>query len=224
VSLPVRVLVVNDQDLVRGGLVAILGTADFIDVVGQASDGRAAVRQTIEVDPDVVLMDIEMPGGDGLTATRQIVARCPRTKVLVLTTFDLDDYLYEALRAGASGFLLKTTAPARLAASVKACAEGETLLSPSMTRRLIETYVNRPPARAEPAVCPELAMLTSRELDVLVAVASGKSNAEVGAQLFLGEATVKTHVSHILGKLGLRDRVQAVVLAYEIGLVVPNSE
>jgi len=223
-SVPVRVLVVDDQDLVRGGLVAILGAADFIDVVGQAPDGRVAVRRTIELDPDVVLMDIEMPGGDGLTATRQIVARCPRTKVLVLTTFDLDDYLYEALRAGASGFLLKTTAPARLAASVRACAEGETLLSPSMTRRLIETYVNRPPVRAEPAVCPELAMLTSRELDVLVAVASGKSNAEVGAQLFLGEATVKTHVSHILGKLGLRDRVQAVVLAYEIGLVVPNSD
>jgi DNA-binding NarL/FixJ family response regulator len=142
----------------------------------------------------------------------------------VLTTFDLDEYIYQALRAGASGFLLKTTAPSRLAGAVKACADGETLLSPGITRRLVETFVHRPPRQTDPTVCPGLKLLTSRELDVMTAVATGKSNGEVGAELFLSEATVKTHVSHILAKLGLRDRVQAVVLAYETGLVVPAGE
>jgi DNA-binding NarL/FixJ family response regulator len=163
---PVRVLLADDQDLVRAGLAAILGAAGFVEVVGQAADGPVAVRQAAEPAPDVVLMDIEMPGGDGLTATRRILDRRPKTKVLVLTTFDLDEYIYQALRAGASGFLLKTTAPARLAEGIKSCAEGETLLSPGITRRLIETYVHRP--RSDRAACSALKALTSREVDILI--------------------------------------------------------
>jgi DNA-binding NarL/FixJ family response regulator len=217
---PVRVLLVDDQDLVRGGLAAILGADPSVQVVGQAASGPDAVNRTVELSPDVVLMDIEMPGGDGLSATAEIVARCPAVKVLMLTTFDLDEYVYQALRAGASGFLLKTTAPAQLAHAVHACYDGETLLSPSVTRRLVESYVRREPTTD----APSLAMLTTRELDVLREVATGKSNAEIGASLFLSEATVKTHLTHILAKLNLRDRVQAVVLAYECGIVVPRND
>src|SRR3712207_2151169 len=164
-------------------------------------------------------MDVEMPGGDGLTATRQVLERCPGTRVLVLTTFDLDEYVLEALRAGASGFLLKTTPAAGLVAAVHACAAGETQLSPAVTRRVVESYVRRPVSLLEGAVPSSLAGLTDRELEVLRAMARGLSNAEIGRELFMAETTVKTHVTRILAKLGLRDRVQAVITAYETGLV-----
>jgi DNA-binding NarL/FixJ family response regulator len=215
----VRVLVVDDHDLLRGGLTAILGAAAGVEVVGEASDGPSAVRAARDLAPDVVLMDVEMAGGDGLTATAEIVARCPGTRVLMLTMFDLDDYVFQALKAGASGFLLKTTPPEALADAVRACAAGETLLAPSVTRRLVETFVRRPPAREPAQLLPALAELTPRELEVLRAMARGLSNAEIGTQLYMAEATVKTHVTRILTKLNLRDRVQAVVLAYETGLV-----
>jgi DNA-binding NarL/FixJ family response regulator len=216
----VTVLVVDDQDLVRGGLAAILRASD-IDVVGEAADGPEAVQLAARLRPDVVLMDIEMPDGDGLTATRDILATHPDVRVLILTTFDLDEYIYQALRIGASGFLLKTTAPARLADAVRACAAGEPLLSPTVTRQLIETYISSPPASAVDD--RRLACLSRRELDVLRAMAGGRSNAEIGTAMHLSEATVKTHVTHIFAKLGLRDRVQAVVLVYEVGLVVPGG-
>lgn len=221
---PIRVLVVDDQDLIRGGLAAILSAVDFIDVVGEAADGPAAVTAAVATSADVVLMDIEMPGGDGLTATRDVLARCPNTKVLVLTTFDLDEYVYQALRAGASGFLLKTTAPTELANAIRSCAAGETLLASTVTKRLIENFVRRPPVPEDRGVPEALKRLTPRELDVLRAIAHGKSNSEVGTELYLSEPTVKTHVTHILAKLGLRDRVQAVVLAYEVGLIEPRTQ
>ena len=216
---PVRVVIADDHDLLRDGVTAILGADPDIEVVGEASSGPSAVAATAALAPDVVLMDVEMPGGDGLTATRQILDRFPGTRVLVLTTFDLDEYVLEALRAGASGFLLKTTPAAALVSAVRACAAGETLLAPSVTRRLVETYVRQPAAPAEGAVPPGMAELTERELDVLRALARGLSNVEIGRELYLAETTVKTHVTHILAKLGLRDRVQAVILAYESGLV-----
>ncbi len=215
---PVRVVIADDHDLLRDGVTAILGADPGIEVVGEASSGPSAVAAAAALAPDVVLMDIEMPGGDGLTATRQILERCARTRVLVLTTFDLDEYVLEALRAGASGFLLKTTPSAALVAAVRACAAGEMLLAPSVTRRLVETYVRQPAPAPEGAVPPRLAELTERELEVLRALARGRSNAEIGRDLFLAETTVKTHVTHILAKLGLRDRVQAVIVAYETGL------
>ncbi|MGA8209178.1 MAG: response regulator transcription factor [Nocardioidaceae bacterium] len=213
---PVRVLLVDDHDLVRGGMAAILRADPGIRVVAEAANGPQAVHETVQHTPDIVLMDIEMPGGDGITATAEIVATCPSTKVLILTTFDLDEYVYQALRAGASGFLLKTTPPAELARAIHACSEGETLLSPSVTRRLVETFVAQRPSRPSPA----LDTLTAREIDILREVATGKSNAEIAAALYLGEGTVKTHLTHILAKLDLRDRVQAVVIAYETGLVI----
>jgi DNA-binding NarL/FixJ family response regulator len=220
---PIRVLLVDDQDLVRGGLAAILSADHAIDVIGQASDGPSAVAMADTLAPDVGLMDIEMPGGDGIQATKDILDACPGTRVLMLTTFDLDEYVYQALRAGASGFLLKTTPPAHLANAVRACAQGETLLSPSVTRQLIETFVQRPELGPAHASVPRLRALTAREVEVLTAVAAGKSNAEIGRGLFLSEATIKTHISHILAKLELRDRVQAVVFAYEAGLVLPRK-
>jgi DNA-binding NarL/FixJ family response regulator len=219
----VRVMPVDDQDLVRGGLAAILSADETIDVIGQAADGPTAVEMAGRLSPDVVLMDIEMPGGDGILATDRILATCPTTRVLMLTTFDLDEYVYQALRAGASGFLLKTTPPAQLSNAVRACAQGETLLAPSVTRQLIETFVQRPLPTTHRTGIHQLGSLTPREVDILIAVAGGKSNAEISSELFLSEATVKTHITHILAKLGLRDRVQAVVLAYEAGLVVPSS-
>jgi DNA-binding NarL/FixJ family response regulator len=215
---PVRVLLVDDHDLLRGGLSAILGVAEGIEVVGQASDGPTAVTLAHDLTPDVVLMDVEMPGGDGLSASRQILTRCPATRVLILTMFDLDEYVFQALRAGASGFLLKTTPPAQLVGAVRACAAGETLLAPSVTRRLIETFIRRAPPATGSALPPQVKRLTPRELEVLKAMARGLSNAEIGHELHLAETTVKTHVTRILAKLGLRDRVQAVVVAFEIGL------
>ncbi|MFD2093019.1 response regulator [Blastococcus deserti] len=217
-SPPVRVVIADDHDLLRDGVTAILDADPGIQVVGEASSGPSAVAAAAALSPDVVLMDVEMPGGDGLTATRQILERCPRTRVLVLTTFDLDEYVVDALRAGASGFLLKTTPAASLVSAVRACAAGEMLLAPSVTRRLVETYVRQPALPAD-AVPPALSGLTERELDVLRALARGLSNAEIGRDLYLAETTVKTHVTHVLAKLGLRDRVQAVILAYETGLV-----
>jgi DNA-binding NarL/FixJ family response regulator len=215
----IRVLLVDDHDLVRGGLSAILDAAAGIEVVGEAASGPAAVASARELQPDVVLMDVEMPGGDGLTATRAILAADPRVRVLILTMFDLDEYVFQALRSGASGFLLKTTPPAKLVDAVNACAAGETLLAPSVTRRLVDAYIQRPPSPPGDDLPAMLRQLTPREIDVLKAIARGLSNAEIGAELFLAEPTVKTHVTRILAKLGLRDRVQAVVLAYETGLV-----
>jgi DNA-binding NarL/FixJ family response regulator len=216
----IRTLVVDDQALVRGGLRAMLEAQDDIDVVGEAGDGAEAVEQALLRRPDVVLMDIRMPRMDGIEATRRLSAATHPPRVLILTTFDVDEYVYEAMRAGAAGFLLKDTAPARLADGVRTVAAGEALLAPTVTRRLIEHYVRRP-APAEDG--ERFAELTARELDILRHVARGLSNREIAGLLFLSEATVKTHVTRILGKLGLRGRVQAVVLAYESGLVEPGS-
>jgi DNA-binding NarL/FixJ family response regulator len=218
---PIRVLVVDDQELVRSGFCVILDAADGITVVGEAANGEAAVSQAAAHGPDVVLMDIRMPGMDGLEATR-LITRDPAAapKVVMLTTFDLDEYVYEALRAGASGFLLKDSPRHDLIAAVRAAAAGDALLAPSVTRRLIEAFARRPP---ETSPAPSrLASLTARERDVLL-LARGRSNAEIAVGLFVSEATVKTHVGNLLAKLGLRDRVQAVILAYETGIVVPGA-
>jgi DNA-binding NarL/FixJ family response regulator len=216
------VLVVDDQALVREGLRLVLEAEPDLEVVGEAGDGDAAVREALRLRPDVVLMDVRMPGTDGLTATRRLLGGTgPAPKVLVLTTFDLDEYVYEALRAGASGFLLKSAPRRHLVHAVRSVAEGDALLDPSLTRRLVEDFVHRPPPDAgRPAA---LRGLTDREVEVLSLVAQGLSNAEIAARLVLGETTVKTHVGSVFAKLGLRDRVQAVVLAYECGLVRPGG-
>ncbi len=217
----VRVLIADDQQLIRAGFRLILSTQPGIDVVGEASNGADAVAMTLELHPDVVLMDIRMPGIDGIEATRQILAApsLAPTRVLMLTTFDMDEYVYDALQAGASGFLLKDVPPEQLAAGVKMVSEGDALLSPSITRRLIEQFVV--PRSAAPSL-PTLAELSPREMEVFALLASGMSNREIAADLIVGETTVKTHVSRILTKLGARDRVQAVVLAYEHGVVIPG--
>jgi len=216
----IRVLVADDQALVRGGFRMILDAQPDIEVVGEAEDGREAVRLTKELRPDVVLMDIRMPNLDGLEATRQVAAEPNAPRVLVLTTFDADEYVYAAMRGGASGFLLKDVSPERLAEAVRTTAAGETLLAQSVTLRLVERFVRRPPAQGPR---DELAALTEREVEVLRLIGCGLSNAEIAERLFVSGATVKTHITHILAKLSLRDRVQAVILAYETGLVEPGT-
>jgi DNA-binding NarL/FixJ family response regulator len=217
----IRVLIADDQALVRGGFRMILGAQRDIDVVGEAGDGREALELARELRPDVVLMDIRMPELDGLEATRRLLADDGMTRVLVLTTFGENEYVYEAMKCGASGFLLKDISPEQLAAAVRVAARGEALLAPAITRRLIEEFVRRPlPGSGPPAALRDL---TERELEILTLVARGLSNSEIAATLFLSEATVKTHITHVLAKLGLRDRVQAVVLAYECGLVQPGE-
>jgi len=215
----VRVLIADDQSLVRAGFRLVLENHDDIEVVGEASNGHEAVHGASRLQPDVVLMDIRMPELDGIAATARITERHP-ARVLVLTTYDLDEYVYDALQAGASGFLLKDTPPEQLAGGIRAVAAGEALLAPTVTRRLIEEFSRAGAARRVRP--PELDELTPRELEVLRLLARGMSNAEIAAHFVLGETTVKTHVAHVLNKLGLRDRVQAVVLAYESGLVTPG--
>jgi DNA-binding NarL/FixJ family response regulator len=218
----IRVVVADDQALVRGGFRLILQTQPDIEVVGEAADGREAVARTQEQRPDVVLMDIRMPGMDGLEATRRLMTTQNPPRVLMLTTFDLDEYVYDALRAGASGFLLKDVRPEQLADAVRAVAAGDTLLAPAITRRLVEQYLRRPPPGARTPL--GLGELTDRELDVLRLVARGRSNQQIAGTLFLSESTVKTHLTHLFAKLGLRDRAQAVVLAYESGLIQPGDD
>lgn len=212
-----RVLLADDQDLVRAGFRVILGMEDDIEVAGEAGDGLAAVDLAVRLRPDVVLMDVQMPGIDGLEATRRVLAAV-ETRVVILTTFDREDYLFEALRVGASGFLLKNASPEDLVDAVRVVARGDALLSPEVTRRVIERFS----AGSLPAHRPS--ELTDREFEVLVQLARGASNSEIAGALFLGEATVKTHVSRVLAKLGLRDRTHAVVFAYERGIVAPGAE
>jgi DNA-binding NarL/FixJ family response regulator len=217
----IRILLVDDQELVRAGFRMILDAEPELEIVAEAADGLEALEVADRHTIDVALMDIRMPNLDGIEATRRLLERSPETRVLMLTTFDLNEYVYAALRAGASGFLLKDSPPEKLVEAIRVVADGDALLAPSITRRVIEEYVSRPLAGQQlPA---ELGELTSRELEVLRLVARGLSNAEIAGQLFLGETTVKTHVAHVLQKLRLRDRVQAVVLAYESGLVQPSA-
>ena len=218
----IRVLLVDDQEMVRAGFRMILGTEDDLDVVGEAADGEKAVWETERLQPDVVLMDVQMPVLDGIAATRRIMGSeaASAARVLILTTFERDDYIWEALQAGASGFLLKNASPEELIHAVRVVASGDALLAPSVTRRLIADMV-RP--RVRPELTAQLATLTERELEVLRGMAAGLSNAEVAQRLIVGEATVKTHVSRVLLKLNLRDRVQAAAFAYESGLVQPGA-
>jgi DNA-binding NarL/FixJ family response regulator len=217
------VLIVDDQALVRAGFRMILESEAEIEIVGEAGDGAEALTAVRELRPDVVLMDIRMPNLDGLEATRRIAADSAGTRVLMLTTFDLDEYVYEALRAGASGFMLKDTPPEQLVAAIHVVAAGDALLSPTITKRVIEEFIRRPPSTLPPERPKALDDLTARELEVLGFMARGLSNAEIAKDLFVSETTVKTHVARILMKLNLRDRVQAVVFAYETGLVQPGS-
>jgi DNA-binding NarL/FixJ family response regulator len=218
----IRVLIADDHALLRNGLRGILDAQEDIEVVGEAEHGAQAVDEAVRLRPDLVIMDIRMPRLDGIEATKRLTAHGEKApKVLVLTTFDLDEYVYEALRAGAGGFMLKDAPPRQLVEAVRTVAGGESLLAPAITKRLIERYVSRPPADAVKR--EQFAELTERELEVLRLLTRGLSNVEIGQQLFLSEATVKTHVTRVLGKLGVRDRVQAVVLAYESGLIQPGQ-
>ncbi|WP_219466570.1 response regulator [Nonomuraea rhizosphaerae] len=223
----IRVLLVDDQPLLRTGFRLILEAEPDITVVGQAGDGKDAQEQTRALLPDVVLMDIRMPGVDGIEATRRIVREAAPTahvpKVLVLTTFDLDEYIVEALRSGASGFLLKDVPPDELVQAIRVVAAGDAIVAPSVTRRLLDRFATRLPSAYEQATPARLDRLTERELEVLRLIAKGMSNAEIAAKLVVSETTVKTHVGNVLTKLGLRDRVQAVVLAYETGLITPGA-
>jgi DNA-binding NarL/FixJ family response regulator len=218
--LTIRLVIADDQELVRTGFRVILNAEPDLDVVGEAKDGREAIDAIRSLAPDVVLMDIRMPNLDGIEATKRIAAETNAPRILILTTFDLDEYVYDALRAGASGFLLKDAGADELIHAVRVVAAGEALLSPSITRRLIEDYARRPARREQPAA---FADLTPRELEVLRLLARGISNAEIAGELVLGDATVKTHVARIFSKLDLHDRAQAVVLAYETGLVQPGA-
>jgi DNA-binding NarL/FixJ family response regulator len=214
-----RVLIVDDQELVRTGLRMIVSAEDDLEVVGEADDGQAAIREALLLEPDVVLMDIQMPGTDGIAATREIVRDVPGTRVVMLTTFDRSQLVYDALVAGASGFLLKDLPREQLVGGIRAAARGEELLAPRITRRLIEEFTRG--ARQGPPSWYD--QLTQRESEVLVQVALGRSNAEIAQQLYVSIETVKTHVARVLAKLGARDRVQAVVIAYESGLVRPGE-
>ena len=217
----VRVVLVDDEAMVRVGLRMVLTAETDIEVVGEAADGGAAVDVVEATEPDVVLMDVRMPDVDGIEGARRVLARCPGVKVVVLTTFDEDEYVEAALRAGASGFLLKVAPPERLIDAVRTVAAGGGLLDPGVTRRVIESFAATPPLRTRRA--ETLDALTERERDVLRLIGRGLSNSEIAAELYLGETTVKTHVSNVLAKLGLRDRVQAVVAAYETGHVRPGE-
>jgi DNA-binding NarL/FixJ family response regulator len=218
----IRVALVDDQAMVRAGLARILSPEDGFDVVAECADGRQAVEELPRLRPDVILMDVRMPNVDGVEATRRLVEGGSRARILILTTFDLDEYVYDALRAGASGFLLKDVQPAQLVDAIRVVAAGEALLAPSVTRRLLDRFADALPGEeAKPP--PALESLTERELEVLKLLAGGLSNAELAEQLFLSETTVKSHISSVLRKLDLRDRVQAVVLAYEAGLVRPGA-
>ena len=219
----VRVLIVDDQALVRAGFRMILESEPDIEIVGEAADGLEAVEAARALKPDVVLMDIRMPNLDGLEATRRMLDNGDGPRVLMLTTFDLDEYVYEALRAGASGFMLKDTPPEQLVSAIHMIASGDALLSPTITKRVIEEFVRRPPSTIATAPSPLVAELTAREFEVLGFMARGLSNAEIAKDLFVSETTVKTHVARILMKLDLRDRVQAVVFAYETGIVQPGT-
>jgi DNA-binding NarL/FixJ family response regulator len=218
---PLRVLIVDDDDLMRAGLRAVLSSDETVEVIGEAADGREAVEHTQRLRPDVVLMDVRMPAMDGIAATREICAAAPAARILMLTTFSDDDYVFGALTAGASGFLLKRTRPEQLIAAIHTIAAGESLLSPSVTRTVIDRMARQP--EPDPAATRRLPALTPRERDVLDLVARGLSNAEIATALVVEESTVKTHVKRILAKLELRDRVQAVILAYETGLVRPGE-
>ena len=216
----IRVLLCDDQSLVRSGFRMIIEARPDLEVAGEAEDGLQAIQLARHTEPDVILMDVRMPNLDGIEATRQIVANGSRARILVLTTYDADEYVYAAIQAGASGFLLKDAQPAQLAEAIQVIAAGDALLAPSVTRRLLAQFAQALPAgRATP---PALSELTARETEVLRLLASGLSNAELAQRLFVSEATVKSHVSSLLRKLGLRDRVQAVILAYDAGLVTPQ--
>jgi DNA-binding NarL/FixJ family response regulator len=218
---PIRVVLVDDDALMRAGLATILSSDDAIEVAGEAADGRVALDRVRELRPDVVLMDVRMPDLDGIAATREIVARAPDARVVILTTFEDDDYIFGALTAGASGFLLKRTSPELLIDAIKAVAAGDSLLSPSVTRRVIDRMAALPSGEA--VLDRRLERLTAREREVLEQLARGLSNAEIAGELVIEESTVKTHVKRILMKLGLRDRVQAVIFAYESGLTRPGA-
>jgi len=211
---PVRVLLVDDDDLMRAGLRAVLRSDPAVEVVGEAANGRSAVTAARTHRPDVVLMDVRMPDLDGIAATREVLGVSPEIRVVILTTFEQDDYIFGALSAGASGFLLKRTSPEELLAAIRTVAAGDALLSPAVTKRVIAQFTRIP----HPTAPKELDELSARERDVLRLMARGLSNAEIGKELFIGETTVKTHVTHVLQKLGLRDRVQAVVLAHQSGI------
>jgi DNA-binding NarL/FixJ family response regulator len=224
---PIRVLLVDDQALLRMGFRLVLDAEEDVVVVGEAGDGESGVRQALALRPDVVLMDVRMPGVNGIEATQRLVTAAPASRVLILTTFDLDEYAFAALRAGASGFLLKDARPAELVAAIRAVATGDAVVSPRVTRRMLEMFAGDLPAPGAPdpgsgELDARLRSLTARELETLRAVAEGLSNAEIAARFVLSEATVKTHVGRVLAKLDVRDRVQAVVLAYESGLVRPG--
>ena len=219
----IRVLLVDDQDLVRAGFAMVLGSQPDLTVAGEAADGAAAIRLAREVPADVMVMDVRMPGLDGVAATREICQAAERPRVLILTTFDLDEYAFAALRAGASGFLLKSAPPEELLYAIRRIHDGDSVVAPSTTRRLIGRFLPHLPSTEGVPDHKGLAELTVREREVLTEVGSGLSNAEIAALLHISEATVKTHVGHIMAKLGLRDRIQAVVYAYETGLIAPQS-